>query len=31
MAGYVSTEQYLWGLARVLDSIAAHGETRRST
>ncbi|WP_222266141.1 TetR/AcrR family transcriptional regulator [Modestobacter marinus] len=31
MAGYVSTEQYLWGLGRVLDGIAAHGETRRST
>ena len=23
MAGYVSTEQYLWGLRRVLDGITA--------
>jgi TetR/AcrR family tetracycline transcriptional repressor len=24
MAGYISTEQYLWGLRRVLDGITAH-------
>jgi hypothetical protein len=24
MAGYVSTDQYLWGLRRVLDGITAH-------
>jgi hypothetical protein len=23
MAGYISTDQYLWGLRRVLDGIAA--------
>jgi TetR/AcrR family tetracycline transcriptional repressor len=23
MAGYISTEQYLWGLRRILDGIAA--------
>ena len=22
MAGYISTEQYIWGLRRVLDAIA---------
>jgi TetR/AcrR family tetracycline transcriptional repressor len=26
MAGYISTDQYLWGLRRVLDGIAARGE-----
>jgi AcrR family transcriptional regulator len=28
MAGYISTEQYLWGLRRILDGIAARGVTR---
>ena len=23
MAGYISTEQYLWGLRRILDGIAS--------
>jgi hypothetical protein len=27
MAGYISTEQYLWGLRRLLDGLAAWAET----
>jgi TetR/AcrR family transcriptional regulator, tetracycline repressor protein len=30
MAGYISTEQYLWGLRRVLDGIAARGTIQES-
>jgi hypothetical protein len=30
MAGYISTEQYLWGLRRVLDGIAARGTSQES-
>jgi hypothetical protein len=29
MAGYVSTEQYVWGLHRVLDGIMAGRPERR--
>ncbi|TFV70750.1 TetR/AcrR family transcriptional regulator [Blastococcus sp. CT_GayMR19] len=30
MAGYISTEQYLWGLRRTLDGITAPGASRRT-
>jgi TetR/AcrR family tetracycline transcriptional repressor len=30
MAGYISTDQYLWGLRRVLDGIAARVEPASS-
>jgi TetR/AcrR family transcriptional regulator, tetracycline repressor protein len=29
-AGYVSTEQYLWGLRRILDGLPTRGGTTRS-
>jgi AcrR family transcriptional regulator len=31
MAGYISTDQYLWGLRRVLDGIAARGSADRES
>jgi hypothetical protein len=31
MAGYVSTEQYLWGLRRILDGITARTEPTLAT